>query len=276
VDPTFTDEDYACLLCVLKIFVSLFEPERDDDKKGLQNTLVGIITGCLRFPPATRAIYDLVDARIPSPEDRAALSQCLLEYFKIRRDPTRSFDLQFPRLTLGHIYALVKSVPPSTSFRNLESFATQNFECPITKETLDRAICFKSAEENSLVDPNVGPLHCDGPLRRTVFKLASRQERSIASRLAVYCGGRYEKITYFTAPILESRPPTINPGSNAPNKRDPFAIVAPKDLPTVPHPALTRNERGEISVYMGKSKAGEPVKYYLLNCVSVYLQYTTI
>jgi hypothetical protein len=205
-------------------------------------------------------MYDLVNQKIPSPEDRAALAQCLLEYYKTVRDPFRPFEVQFPYLTFGHLYGQVSSTPESTPFRNLDAISTQGFVCPITKKNVDRAICFESAEETTLMDPDIAPLYRDGPLRKTVFVSAPKEGRSIAARLSLYFGGRFEEVTYVTSPIFDSRPTNVTNTHTTEGERDPFALVAPKDLPTVTPLALTRDASGGICVYLGKSKAVD-VKY---------------
>jgi hypothetical protein len=262
--------DYACLLSALRVFVSLFEQDGDDKKLGPQNNLLGIIASSFRFPPAIRAMHDLISQKIPSPEDRAALSQCILEYYQTLRDPFRPFELQFPYLTFGHLYGQVRSAPDCTSFRNLDAISTQGFVCPITQKRVDRAICFESAEETTLIDPDLAPLYCDGPLRKTVFVSAPREGRSIAARLSVYFGGRFDEVTYVTSPIFDSRAGNVDQTNTTVDGRDPFALIAPKDLPTVDPLALTRDASGGICVYLGKGKAVE-AKYIYSSWMSLII-----
>jgi hypothetical protein len=235
----------------LRVFISIFDRDTSEEDLQLQNTLLEIVARSLRFPPAVRAIHDLVKQRVPSPEDRSALSQSLIEYYKTIRDPTRGFELQFPYLTFGHLYAQVKSSPTSTSLANLEAIATQEIVCRITKKNMDRASVFEIDDDTILMDPRIVPLYRDGPLRKTVFNNIPDESESIATRLSVYSGGRFEEITYFASPRFDSRPAANVTASRVNNAdKDPFALVAPSDLSSVDAPALTRDAIGTICVYL--------------------------
>jgi hypothetical protein len=81
-------------------------------------------------------------------------------------------------------------------------------------------------------------------------------------RLSVYFGGRFEEATYVTSPIFDSRPANVH--NTTEDGKDPFALDAPKDLPTVNPPALTRDASGGICVYLGKAKGVEAK--YIYSC----------
>jgi hypothetical protein len=214
----------------------------------------------MRFPPAVRALHDLIKQKVPIREDRAALTLCLFEYYKTIKDPTRTFDVQFPRLTFGQLYGEARAQPHSSSTQYLDAIQTEYFMCPITQKIVDRGVCFGDTEDSTIIDASIAPLYRNGPLRKTVFQGAPMSGRSVSSRLGVYCGGRFEEISYFNSVIFESKPVT----NVAPRTRDNgidgdlFAIIPPKDLGPVNPLALTRDSLGVVSVYLGEAQCTLP------------------
>jgi hypothetical protein len=208
-------------------------------------------------------LHELVKQKVPTREDRGALTQCLLEYYKSIRDPTRSFDVQFPRLAFGQLYGEVRARPDSSSTQYLDSIQTEYFTCPITQKIVDRGICFEDEEDMVIIDASIAPLYRNGPLRKTVFQGPPMPGKSVASRLGVYCGGRFEEISYFNTAVFQSKPATrVAPRTFNDKDGDPFAIIPPKDLGPVNPPALTRNTSGVVSVYLGEAECTyPPVKY---------------
>lgn len=221
-DPTLGDREYSCYLSALRVFVSLFE--RSGNSR--QNVLLEIATKRLKFPPAIRAMNDLVKQKFPSREDRAALTHYLVEYFKAFRHPTRSFDVQLPSLVLGQMYGEIKSNPVTSSFPFLDGIKTEYLLCPITKKVVDKGVCFSEhGEEGSIiVDASVSHLYSRGQLRKTIFERAAKESMSILSRLCVYGGGEFEEITYLDASILEYKSQMVQlPQPQAQSThRDPF------------------------------------------------------
>jgi hypothetical protein len=243
----------------LRVFVSYYERN-----EGQQNALLEVATQTMRFPPAIRALHDLIKQKAPMREDRAALTQCLFEYYKTIKDPTRSFDVQFPRLTFGQLYGEVRARPNSSSTQYLDAFQTEYFICPITQKIVDRGVCFGDTEDRTIIDASIAPLYTNGPLRKTVFQGAPMSPGSVGSRLGVYSGGRFEEMSYFNRVAFEAKPVANNvPGTrNDGIDGDLFAIIPPKDLGPVNPPALTRDSLGVVSVYLGEAECTlPPVKY---------------
>jgi hypothetical protein len=217
----------------------------------------------LRFQPAAKAIFVLINQRTPADADRCALTQCLMEYYKTVRDPTRSFESQFPRLVFGSLYGQTR-LPASPSTQYLEAFKTQKLLCPITGHIVNEGVSMRKGNETVMVDASVGLYYNQGVLRRTVFNEHEHSDHSqIRARLCRYNGGHLKEVTYFQdGNIRPSRATTLPPPTAAPVEfHDPFAIIPPKDLRSVHPSTLTRDATGVVSVYLG-SDTGK-VKYNL-------------
>jgi hypothetical protein len=232
-----------------------------------QNAILEVSTSTLKFPPAIRALHELIKQKTPMAEDRAALTQCLLQYYKTIRDPTRSFDLQFPSLTFGQLYGEVKQRSDSTSRQYLDSIQTEYFICPITKKIVEKGVLFQDGDDTVVIDASIGHLYRNGPLRKTVFEGEQTPlPSSIATRLSVYSGGRFEEISFFNSTSFNTKSTSTITGHQRSTDRqgDPFAIIPPRDLTSVETPALTRDASGQVCVYLGKAACTFPPVEYVL------------
>ena len=245
----------------MRVFVSLFA----NADKARERTLLEIAAATLHFPPAVQAMHSLLRRKAPTPEDRAALSNSLFERYKTISDPTRAFELQFPRFIFGLLYDQVKFISEENSASNStpDAIATQSLLCAITNKTVERTSSFASNTTGTLsvVDASITQLYRLGLLRKTITLTAS-PEGSVIERLSLYSGGRFEEITYFKSQVL-GRFSGQHPEPDGNKESDPFAVVAPKDLGSVVPPALTRDESGAICVYLEKTKGLPPLKYFL-------------
>ena len=212
-------------------------------------------------------MHELIKHRTIPPEDRSALAQCLFEHYKLLRDPTRRFEVQFPRLAFGMVYDQLKKIAPqipsNSSLPFLEAIATQHLVCQRTNAVVDGAChVILDGDRTTVIDSALAELYVSGPLRKTVVTRTPNDDvKSIVQRLSLYSGGRFESVSYFkTAPALGLRAATSE-HNTADEEADPLAIFAPKDLPSLVAPVLTRNATGTVVVYLGQTKAVPPAKY---------------
>jgi hypothetical protein len=248
------------------VFCSLFEANKDD-----QNILLEVAINTLKFPPAVRALHDLIQQTSPSQEDRTALTQCLMEYYKKIKDPVRTFDAQFPRLVFAQLYQQARA---STSISQyLDAMKSQNFLCQTTKQPVVKGLLLRDGDDEVIIDASVALLYTNGPLRGTFFdnKLAPAQGTQIFTRLCLYNGGRFEDLTYYDNETFSKLSTTTRLRTIVPSDRDHFAIIPPKDLTPIEPPALTRDATGTVNVYLGKGMVkdgGGPTHALLFNPLS--------
>jgi hypothetical protein len=228
-------------------------------------TVLRLTAHLVRFPPAVRGMYNLLNRRVPPLEERAALAQSLFEHYKVICDLTRAFDLQFPRLIFGRLYTQDKDAPKDTgeSVPNQAFIARQDLLCPMTETSVGSGICFMRAGKERVMDENVAQLYLEGPLRQTIA-LKPIGWNNVCERLCLYSGRRFEEIIYSQSSDLDEEmsgpaSPQI-PNTDSAKTLDIFGIRAPKDLSSVIAPVLTRDATGICSVYLGITKGQAPLK----------------
>jgi hypothetical protein len=160
---------------------------------------------------------------------------------------------------------LKQMCPPSEITHDLpflEAIGTQRLVCQRTNTVIDGACyVFHNGEATTVIDAQLADLYLNGPLRKTtVIQTPKDDARKIVQRLSLYSGGRFESLSYFkTGPAFGLR--TMSEPNTTDEETDPLALIAPKDLPSLAPPALTRNAAGTVVVYLGQTKAVPPAKY---------------
>jgi len=211
-------------------------------------------------------MHELIKHRTIPPEERSALAQCLFEHYKVVRDPVRPFEVQFPRLAFGMLHDQLKKmafptgVDPSLPF--LEAIETQGLVCRRTNAVVEGPChVFLDGKTTTVMDVKLAELYLSGQLRKTAITGTPNDNvKNIVHRLSVYSGGRFESISYFkTAPAFGLSVTTSEWHTD--EAKDPLALIAPKDLPSLAPPVLTRNASGTVVVYLGQTKAVPPAKY---------------
>ena len=105
-------------------------------------------------------------------------------------------------------------------------------------------------------------------LRKTRQWSAEQQVNDVLPRLAAFSGGRFDNIIYHKTP-LEVIDMSVSPSAyrmqNIQGRvtANPLGVLSPKDLPSkeLPHPNLTRDASGTLSVYLGETKNNPPKTY---------------
>jgi hypothetical protein len=271
-----TDDHYACFLSVLRLFTSFFETDRlydDADRDFLLETLLHMF----RFPPLGRAMYNLIQQRMIIHEDRAVLANCLLRYYRKGHHGDDLFEAQFPRMIFSLFcdQMLAKKPQDSRAPKHfLEAFSTVQLLCPVTKKRLNEATVVAINQKRAVaVNSTITTHYTVGVLRGTCFPSSvSSAEASMITKLALFSGSRFPRITGCKTNTLLERilPVTRVPRGqqelthrNYENKeKEMFAIHAPKDVPTLLPPALTRDKTGKVCVFLETSKASPPKKYF--------------
>ena len=100
------EEGYACFLSCLRVFAALFDAQNLSTlDKSKQNLLLRNLTESLRFPPAVRCMYALINRQTSPPEDRAALVQSLFLYGRTLHEiATRGFDFRDSQIIFKTLY----------------------------------------------------------------------------------------------------------------------------------------------------------------------------
>jgi len=256
-------------------FVGCFHDPRshqlDDSHKDL---LLRNLTDCLRFPPAVRSMYSLLNRHIPTFEDRAALLQCLYKHAeRIYEGPKSEFTLRESRGYFGQLLHETTSVSdPRSSFPFLEAFTTLSLEQEFPGTDMSSGIVFQADGRRIILERHVAEYYQSGSLRKTLYNSISTNESSpILERLRAYLGRRTDQITYCRNSALFA----LNEASIEPQTTSKLPIIAPADLFQVSPPALTRDETGGISVYLGDDPCAVPPEMSLL-CSHVSNLRTTI
>lgn len=271
-----TDDHYACFLSVLRLFTSFFETDRlydDADRDFLLETSLHMF----HFPPLGRAMYDLIQQRMIIHEDRSVLANCLLRHYHKGHHGDGLFEAQFPQMIFSLFCDQLLAKKPQDSRapkQFLEAFSTVQLLCPVTKRRLNDATVVAINQNRAVpVNSAIAKHYTEGVLRGTCFPSSvSLAEARMISKLALFSGGRFPRITgcKTNAPLERILPVTRVPRGrqelthrNYENKeKEMFAIHAPKDVPNLLPPALTRDETGKVCVFLETSKALPPKKYF--------------
>jgi hypothetical protein len=261
------------------VFLAQFDKTSDTLSLGdiHQDHLLRDISELTRFAPAVRAVYVLLSQSSPTPEDRAALVQCLYhicqEIPQHFVDPTRILDNS--QSLFGWLYqraSLRTDGSKSPVLGYLHSFKTKDLVCRITNEPVIDAVM---TTDDGIVERCVAEEYQSLALRRTrTFNFGATQIGTASQdRLSSFSGGRFRKVVWFNHAfhhVISTLPPSphvlapidLNGFLNSLNS-SPLAIIAPKDLKSVTAPALTRDSQGAVCVYTGRAAcAVAPVEYF--------------
>lgn len=268
-----TDDHYACFLSVLRVFAIFFETNRLFDHAD-REYLLEMTMQMFRFPPCVRAMNDLIRQRMLLVEDRSVLASCILGYYQKHHESGNTFEAQFPQMIFGLFYDQMsekKLQDPQSPKRFSSAFSTANLTCAVSRKKLGNPVAILvNHNQMALLDSPVSKLYMGGYLRGTSPPSQMPVEKgNIILRLATFSGGRFDRLTFYKSDVPLERLPSA---SRVPKrqrdityligeKQEVFAIHAPKDIPTVLPPALTRDETGKVCVFLETSKALPPTKY---------------
>jgi hypothetical protein len=264
-----TDDHYGCFLSVMRLFTSFFETDSLFDEAD-RNFLLELSADMFRFPPFVRAIYDLVHQRMIVPEDRSVLAHCLLGYYDKHHDPKKLFEAQFPELVLGFFYGQIstkKARDSGAPLAFLKAFSTEILTCAVTNKKLSDASVVVDGDRAAVTDTAIAKLYTEGFLRGTnPQSTIPIEQANLIVRLTLFSAGRFAKVTCCKSyHLLEKAAPVIRVPKGRQElslfDKEAFAIHAPKDVPNLLPPALTRDESGRVCMFVETSKAVPPKKY---------------
>ena len=240
----------------LRVFASLFDTQNLSPlDKSKQNLLLRNLILSLRFPPAVRCMYALINRQTSPPEDRAALAQSLFLYGRtIHEIATREFDFRDSQVIFITLYRQLsqREPEPSTSleppFQYVDAFESLSLSCDVTNNKAISGICMRQFDAPVLIDQSISDYYVKGPLKRTLF--GDKVTSLLSERISTFSGGRFREITYIKYP-LEVPAHSISDSPLNFSVSTPLEVVAPKDLQSTTPPVLSRDARGRMCVYTG-------------------------
>ena len=240
-------------------FVGRFDgPAVDQLEDSHKNHLLHLLYENTRFMPAVRAMYLLLERHTITPEDKAAIIQCLYKYAEASYlGPKYNFDLRESRVFFGWLLKEVKQFTPTAdqTYAYLNAFDSIPMVNELSGAKMGKGGVFEADGRRIILEKHVAEYYQSGCLRKTRYQTISPHNNSaMIERLRAFSGGRFDQFTYCRDPALIFSIVDTEEAATWP----PIPVHAPSDLLTVPPPALTRDAEGKISVYTGEAPCSVP------------------
>ena len=234
-----------------------------------------------KFPPATRALYTIINQLDPMKEDCAALIQAIHQLAhkfvpagSTDFDPRRTLELVRP--LFGYLYqqSNIKYKRDNEGlFPYLDLFERKSLICAVTHEPVMNP--FVLPDDQRLMELGLANEYANGRLRMTnpiCPRMPDIQGTDDLKRLALVSGGKFKKFVSFTVtPGISEKYNDTSDGLLAlfdvelctQLSAGPFAIISPMDLNGGNTSVLTFDERSWLAVFVGYQPCGVPPKKYI-------------
>ena len=239
-----------------------------------------MIAAFTRFPPATRALYTILNQHSPLEEDKAALAQALFEFAKqftpvevmVIMDTNQSRIFELMRSVFGYLHQQATKRFKLDLSNNLPYFAAfkiNSLLCSITEEPVVDAV--ELSNGCGIMERALATEYQSGLFRKTdpdLYQFGT-VEVTETTCLSLLSGRRFKKLAHMSNPMLNGYYNDATDLVLAPLSVDaeqicdtlantPFAIIAPMDLEGGSQPALTLDKRGLLAVFVGYTPCAEP------------------
>ena len=286
-DVLQSDRGMAMFLSSLRVFSSIVQDMRDDDKS--QDAVLHAFDLLTKFPPALRTLYILIRGRTPTAADSAALSQAMFEMLNsfmpnaiIGTDRSRVFEGS--RLFFGFVLEKARTLKLSESAETgtlpyLDSFQTSVVRDHRTTEALMHAV----STPNGLVESSLFEAFQDGGIlagsHLQTYMVKTNNDPTIA-RQAFLSGGSAAEVTAFSINRLNSNYRYRDAGNASAAVdfseltelghmaelcgRNKLAVHKPSQLASAVAPSLSFDRNAHLAVYTGEQPCGDPGRSSLL------------
>ena len=274
---TQSDRGMAMFLSSLRVFASLVQEMRDDERS--QDAVLHVFDLLTKFPPAVRTLYILFQGKTPTAVESAALSSAVFNVLDgfapegiIGSDQSRVFELS--RLFFGFVLEKARTIKlpedGGAALPYLSSLQSVNLADHRTGEAVLRAVqtsqglveaaIYDSFQDEGLLDDT----HLQTHMVKTEIDVG-------LARLALLSGGAVTDITAF-AKITSYRYRDAGDVSTAIDLaelselshlaelcgRNKLAVHKPSQLSSAVTPCLTFDRNAHLAVYTGEQPCGDP------------------